>query len=77
MATHLLNYRHGHLHTLWSAIRGAGNEASLAGTGHPWAEPGQQMEPGEKQDFLQQGENRQAGRNTPGLADSATGHRRG
>lgn len=76
MAIHLLNYRHGHLHTSWSTIRGAGNEF-WSGEAISRLKPGQQMEPSGKQDFLQQGGNKQAGRNTPGLADSATGHRMG
>lgn len=47
MVIHLLNYRHGHLHTSWSTIRGAGNESSLAiprlKQGSKWSQVGSQV----------------------------------
>lgn len=79
MAIKYLNYRHGHLHELWSTISSVGSKC------RDWpgedicaearAANGAKREARFPEAAKEQGGNKQTDRNTPGLADSAMGQR--
>lgn len=80
MAINFLNYRHGHLHALWSTISGAGSKCR-DWPGEDTSEAEARAANGAKREArfpeaaAEPGVNKEAGRNTSGLADSATGQR--